>query len=290
MSKSRPVIDFGKEVYHVWITERPSTLAAALAYYGMFSLAPLIYVAFSVAGIVLDEASVANQFFDRLEFVMGAETAQFVQDAVYNLQQTSTGGSYLWSIISFLALLFAASGMFFQLQYALNTVWNVPAPERGETKNFIRQRLFSFLMVIGVGLLLIIMAVASLLMSWITSLLNIDAPGMGYTLLAFLAVATVSFALIYKILPNISISWKDVWIGAAVTAVMITIGGLIIGFYLSRSSASSALQAAGSVAVVLLGIRYMAQIFLVGAVFTRVYAHMFGSLRQLDGELNDPVN
>jgi membrane protein len=253
-------------------------------------LAPLIYVAFSVAGIVLDEASVANQFFDRLEFVMGAETAQFVQDAVYNLQQTSTGGSYLWSIISFLALLFAASGMFFQLQYALNTVWNVPAPERGETKNFIRQRLFSFLMVIGVGLLLIIMAVASLLMSWITSLLNIDAPGMGYTLLAFLAVATVSFALIYKILPNISISWKDVWIGAAVTAVMITIGGLIIGFYLSRSSASSALQAAGSVAVVLLGIRYMAQIFLVGAVFTRVYAHMFGSLRQLDGELNDPVN
>jgi membrane protein len=290
MSKSRPVIDFGKEVYHVWITERPSTLAAALAYYGMFSLAPLIYVAFSVAGIVLDEASVANQFFDRLEFVMGAETAQFVQDAVYNLQQTSTGGSYLWSIISFLALLFAASGMFFQLQYALNTVWNVPAPERGETKNFIRQRLFSFLMVIGVGLLLIIMAVASLLMSWITSLLNIDAPGMGYTLLAFLAVATVSFALIYKILPNISISWKDVLIGAAVTAVMITIGGLIIGFYLSRSSASSALQAAGSVAVVLLGIRYMAQIFLVGAVFTRVYAHMFGSLRQLDGELNDPVN
>jgi membrane protein len=290
MSKSRPVIDFGKEVYHVWITERPSTLAAALAYYGMFSLAPLIYVAFSVAGIVLDEASVANQFFDRLEFVMGAETAQFVQDAVYNLQQTSTGGSYLWSIISFLALLFAASGMFFQLQYALNTVWNVPAPERGEAKNFIRQRLFSFLMVIGVGVLLIIMAAASLLMSWITSLLNIDAPGMGYTLLAFLGVATVSFALIYKILPNISISWKDVWIGAAVTAVMITIGGLIIGFYLSRSSASSALQAAGSVAVVLLGIRYMAQIFLVGAVFTRVYAHMFGSLRQLDGELNDPVN
>ena len=172
----------------------------------------------------------------------------------------------------------------------VNTVWNVPAPERGETKNFIRQRLFSFVMVIGVGILLIILAAASLLMSWITSFLPIDAPGMGYTLLAFLGVATVSFALIYKILPNISISWRDVWIGAAVTAVMITIGGLIIGFYLSRSNASSALQAAGSVAVVLLGIRYMAQIFLVGAVFTRVYAHMFGSLRQLDGELNDPVN
>jgi membrane protein len=290
MTKLRPVIDFGKEVYQIWITERPSTLAAALAYYGMFSLAPLIYVAFSVAGIVLDEASVANRFFDRLEFVMGAETAQFVQEAVYNLQQTSTGGSLLWSIISFLALLFAASGMFFQLQYALNTVWNVPAAERGETKNFIRQRLFSFLMVIGVGILLIIMAAASLLLSWITSFLNIDAPGTGYTLLAFLAVATVSFALIYKILPNISISWRDVWIGAAVTAVMVIFGGLIIGFYLSRSSATSALQAAGSVAVVLLGIRYMAQIFLIGAVFTRVYAHMFGSLRQLDGELNDLAN
>jgi len=290
MTKLRPVIDFGKEVYQIWITERPSTLAAALAYFGMFSLAPLIYVAFSVAGIVLDEASVANQFFNRLENVMGAETAQFIQEAVYSLEQTSTGGSYLWSIISFLALLFAASGMFFQLQYALNTIWNVPAPERGETKNFIRQRLFSFLMVIGVGLLLIIMAAASLLLSWITSFLNIDAPGTGYTLLAFLAVATVSFALIYKILPNISISWRDVWIGAAVTAVMVIFGGLIIGFYLSRSSATSALQAAGSVAVVLLGIRYMAQIFLIGAVFTRVYAHMFGSLRQLDGELDDLAN
>lgn len=290
MTKLRPVIDFGKEVYQIWITERPSTLAAALAYYGMFSLAPLIYVAFSVAGIVLDEASVANQFFNRLENVMGAETAQFIQEAVYSLEQTSTGGSYLWSIISFLALLFAASGMFFQLQYALNTIWNVPAPERGETKNFIRQRLFSFLMVIGVGLLLIIMAAASLLLSWITSFLNIDAPGTGYTLLAFLAVATVSFALIYKILPNISISWRDVWIGAAVTAVMVIFGGFIIGFYLSRSSATSALQAAGSVAVVLLGIRYMAQIFLIGAVFTRVYAHMFGSLRQLDGELDDLAN
>ena len=284
MSKSSAVLDFGKEVYHIWISERPSTLAAALAYYGIFSLAPLIYIAFSVAGIFLDEISMATQFFDRLENVMGAETAQFIEGTVINIYQASTGGTYLSTIISFLALLFAASGMFFQLQYALNTVWKVPAPERDETTNFIKQRLFSFLMVIGVGLLLIIMAAASLLMSWISSFLNIDTPGQGYYLLAFIGVATVSVALIYKVLPNISISWRDVWIGAAVTAVMVTIGGLLIGFYLSRSGVGSALQAAGSVAVVLLGIRYIAQIFLIGAVFTRVYAHMFGSLRPSDGE------
>lgn len=283
MGRLRPVIDFGKEVYHIWITERPNTLAAALAYYGMFSLAPLIYIAFTVAGIFIDELSVATQFFERLEYVMGAETAQFVEQTVVNLSQAGTGGTVISSVISFLALFFAASGLFFQLQYALNTIWKAPPPKKGETTNFIKQRLFSFLMVIGVGLILIIMAAASLLFSWINSLLNINASGQIYYLLAFIGIATVSFALFYKVLPNISISWKDVWIGAIVTALLVTIGALVIGFYLSISGVGSALQAAGSFAVVLLGIYYIAQIFLVGAIFTRVYAHMFGSLRPSAG-------
>lgn len=286
MGNSRPIIEFGKEVYHIWVTERPNTLAAALAYYGMFSLAPLIYIAFTVAGIFIDELSVATQFFDRLESVMGPETAEFVEQTVVNLSQTGTEGTLLSSIISFLALFFAASGLFLQLQYALNTIWNAPAPERGETTSFIKQRLFSFLMVIGVGLILVIMAAASLLFSWINSLLNINASGQIYYLLAFIGIATVSFALFYKVLPNTSISWRDVWIGAVVTALLVTLGALVIGFYLSRSGVGSALQAAGSFAVVLLGIYYIAQIFLVGAVFTRVYAHMFGSLRPTPGEAN----
>jgi membrane protein len=285
MSISRPVIEFGKEVYHIWITERPNTLAAALAYYGMFSFAPLIYIAFTVAGIFLDELALATQFFERLENVMGPETAQFVEETVTNISQAGTGGTVLSSIISFLALFFAASGLFFQLQYALNTIWKVPPPQKGETTNFIKQRLFSFLMVIGFGLLLIIMAAASLLYSWINSLLNLTGSGQIYYLLAFIGIATVSFALFYKVLPNISISWRDVWIGAAVTAVLVVIGGLVIGFYLSRSGVGTALQAAGSFAVLLLGIYYIAQIFLVGAVFTRVYTHMFGSLRQSAGEI-----
>lgn len=286
MSKSPTVRDFGKELYDIWITERPTQLAAAIAYYGMFSFAPVIYIALTVAGIFLNELFVETQFFERLENALGPDTAQFIEESVYSISQTTSGGTVLTSVISFLALLFAASGLFFQLQYALNTIWKVPPPEKGATLAFIRQRLFSFVMVIGVGLLLVVLATSNIIFSWIGSFFQLDASGQVFSLIAFLGIATISFALFFKVLPDIKIAWRDVWIGAAVTALLITVGGFLITLYLKSSSIGSALEVAGSFAVVLLGIYYVATIFLVGAIFTRVYAHMFGSWREstVEGE------
>ena len=285
MSKTKPVIDFGKEVYHIWITERPTQLAAAIAYYGMFAFAPIIYISFTVAGIFINELTATTQFFEKLENALGPETAQFIQGSVESISQTTSGGTVITSLISFIALLLAASGLFFQLQYALNTIWKVPPAEKGETSSFLKKRLFSFVIVIGVGLLVVIMAAASFLFSWITSLLNLNASGQLYFLLIFLGITVLSIALFYKVLPDIKIAWRDVWIGAAVATVLVFIGGFLIGLYLGSSSAGSALEAAGSFAVVLLGIYYVAQIFLFGAVFTRVYAHKYGSMRGSTGEI-----
>lgn len=284
MTKSRPVIDFGKEVYHIWITERPNQLAAALAYYGMFAFAPVIFIAVTVAGLFFDNPAVITQLFERLENALGPETAQSIQNSVESISQTTSEGTVLTTIISFIALFMAASGLFFQLQFALNTIWKVPLAEKGETSSYLKKRLFSFVMVIGVGLLLIIMTVASILFTWITSLLNLNVSGQIYYTLAGLGLALLSIALIYKVLPDVKISWRDVWIGAGVTTILVGIGGFLIGLYLKSSNVGSALEAAGSFAVILLGIYYVAQIFLFGAVFTRVYAHKFGSLRTLDGE------
>lgn len=285
MSKSPAVLDFGKEVYHIWITERPTQLAAAIAYYGMFAFAPVIFIAVTVAGLFLDESTVVTQFFERLENALGPETAQSIQNSVESISQTTSEGTVLTTIISFIALLMAASGLFFQLQFALNTIWKVPTAEKGETSSFLKKRLFSFVMVIGVGLLLIIMTVASILFTWITSLLNLNISGQIYYALAGLGLALLSIALIYKVLPDVKISWRDVWIGAGVTTILVGIGGFLIGLYLKSSNVGSALEAAGSFAVILLGIYYVAQIFLFGAVFTRVYAHNYGSMRGSTGDV-----
>ena len=284
MSKSHIVLDFGKEVYHIWITERPTQLAAAIAYYGMFAFTPVIFIAVTVAGLFLDDSTVVTQFLERLEIALGPETAQFIQNSLDSISQTTSEGTVLTTIISSIALLMAASGLFFQLQFALNTIWKVPTAEKDETSAFLKKRLFSFVMVMGVGLLLIIMTVASILFTWITSLLTLNISGQIFYALIGLGLVLVSIALFYKVLPDVKISWRDVWIGAGVTTILVGIGGFLIGLYLKSSNVGSALEAAGSFAVILLGIYYVAQIFLFGAVFTRVYAHKYGSMRKSTGD------
>ena len=277
MNKSPTLLDFVKELYRIWVAERPSQLAAALAYYGVFSFAPVIFIAFAVAGVFIDELAMIHQVFERIGNVLGPEAAQLLQDNVETISQTTSGGSPLISLISFLALLFAASGLFFQLQYALNTIWNVPPPAKGETLVLIRQRLFSFVMAIGVGLLLVITTLVNVLLAWFGSFIPIERSVPISNLVALMGLITLSFALIYKVLPDVDIAWRDVWIGAAVTALLVTLGGLLVGLYLGSGRIGSALEAAGTFAVILIGIYYIAQIFLFGAVFTRVYASMFGS-------------
>jgi membrane protein len=275
--KTRPsIIEFAKELYRIWATERPGQLAAALAYYGMFAFAPVIFIAFWVAGFFIDQFS-TEQFFTRMENLLGPEVTLFIQDSVNAIAETTTGSSVITTLISVAALLLAASGLFYQLIFALNKIWGVPPPVRGQTSGLIRQRLFSFLMVIGVGLLFILASLVNVIITWFGSLFDLSSNMPVISALAFLGIATLAFALIYKILPETEISWRDVWIGAFVTAVLVILAAVIFGAYLSLGNVGSAFEAAGAFAVLLIGIYTIAQVFLFGAMFTRVFAEMYGS-------------
>ena len=272
------LLTFVKEIYQTWIGERPSQLGAGLAYYSMFAAAPIIYIAITVAGIFLDELAIAESFFEKIAQVMGEETALFLEEMVNTVAIDTSSGVTLTSIIGFLALALAASSIFFYLQYALNAVWKVTPPKRGATSSMIRSKLITFGLVIGVGLLLVVAAATNIILSLITNFFDIGSWG-GINFLAMIALGTLTFAIIYKVLPNIEIAWRDVWVGALVTALLLAIGGWGLGIYLANSSITSAFEAAGTLAVFLISVFFFAQLFLFGAVFTRIYASVFGSKR-----------
>lgn len=267
-------------IYQAWVSERPAQLAAALAYFGLFSIAPMILMAFTIANMLLDEIGERSQFYQRLEVALGAEATQLIQDAVQGLGERLAGGSSLVTLVSFLALLFAASGMFFQIQFALNSIFKTPPARDHHTKAFILQRLFSFLMVLGVGLLVILAAVVNIIVNWFGSLIG-ELTGMARTLpvldtAALWGLITLSFALVYKILPEARIGWRDVWPGAALAAGLVLMASALLGNYFSIGGIGSAFEAAGTFAVILIAINIFAQIFLFGALFTREYMVWFG--------------
>lgn len=280
------LISFVKELYQTWIGERPSQLGAGLAYYSMFSAAPVIYIAISIGGIFLDELALAERFYEQIAQVMGEETAAFLESMVENVAIDPSSGTPLTTIISSIALIFAASAIFFYLQYALNAVWKVPPPKRDATTAMVRNKLITFVLVIGVGLMLVVAAAMNIILSLITNFFDIGSWGIA-NFVAMIALGTAAFAIIYKILPNTKIAWRDVWVGALVTALIIAVGGWGLGIYLANSSITSAFEAAGTMAVFLISVFFFAQLFLFGAVFTRVYAAIFGSRKDL---LQSPSN
>jgi len=276
-----PIVDFFKEIYLIWIAERPTQLAAALAFFGLFSFAPVFYFALRIAGIFLDQTVLYERIMDRLEVTLGESTTQAVQSMLDSLSVTTTSENSLISLISFVSLLLAASGVFLQLQFSLNTVWKVPYSPQGALLRTVRKHLFSFLMVIAMGLLLVAAAVFSFFANWLSSFFILFGIQPSLTAVGLIGLATLSFGVMYKLLPDIKISWQDVWGGAAVAASLVTLGGLIIAFFLSHTNLASALEAAGSFVILLTGFYYFAQIFLLGAIYTRVYAHRYGSLREI---------
>ena len=274
---------FVKELYKIWISERPNRLAAALAYYSMFSFAPIIFIAVSIVELFIDEIDPASQLFQRLESLFGEEISNMVQEAVLALSKTPSSSSILVSVISFLVLLFTASGLFFQLQNSLNTIWRVPPPQKGQTTSFIRQRFFSFLIVIALGLIGVLATFANLLLGWFGStlerLLGIDARQVLAGRLVVPVLLILIVALFYKILPETKVAWRDVWLGALISTTLILAETVLVGLFIQNSSLNSALQASGAFTVLLVSFYYVAQIFLLGAVCCRVYADLYGSRR-----------
>jgi membrane protein len=278
------VRDFVKELYRIWLSERPTQLAAALAYFGLFSFAPVIYIAFTVAGLFIDKSALLDRIMTSFEAALGPEITLVIQEMLNNVASKASGGSWFITLISSIFLLLAASGVFFQLQFVLNKIWKIPTPTERMMWRTIRKQLFSFVMVIALGLLLVAAALLSFFASWLSSFFKLFGFQPSLTVVVFFILAVLSFTIMYKILPEVKIAWRDVWAGAIVAAALVAVGGWLVILILKNTMFASALEAAGSFVVLLTGFYYFAQIFLLGAIISRIYAHHYGSMRQLPAD------
>lgn len=263
-----------------WSEDKASRHAAALSYYALFSIAPLLIIALAVAGAVFGEEAARGRLTDELGGMLGNEGAQAVQTMIENASKPMEG--ILSAALGVAALLFGASGAFAQLQDSLDTIWEVrPKPGQGILA-MVRKRFLSFGMVLVIAFLLLVSLVVSAGLSALGAWLDGMLPGQEFLmravdLAASFAVAAGLFAAIFRFLPDAKIAWGDVWTGAAVTALLFTLGRYLIGLYLGRGAVGSAFGAAGSLVVVLLWVYYSSQILLFGAEFTQVYSARFGS-------------
>ncbi|MFN8473225.1 MAG: YihY/virulence factor BrkB family protein [Anaerolineae bacterium] len=280
MSFSR-IFGLLKDTFSQFNEDKAPRLGASLAYYTVFSLAPLLVIAIGIAGLVFGAEAARGQIMNSIGGLVGDQGAQGIQAMVQGASQQRTGG-IVATIIGIVALLFGASGVFGALQDSLNTMWEVqPKPGRG-IMGLIKSRFFSFTMVLGTGFLLLVSLIVSTGLSAFGAWLGNAMPGgeglwQVINFIFSLAVITVIFALVFKYIPEAKIAWRDVWIGAFITALLFTIGKFVIGLYLGHSAFSSSYGAAGSLLVLLLWVYYSAQILFFGAEFTQVYANTYGS-------------
>ncbi|MCC6958136.1 MAG: YihY/virulence factor BrkB family protein [Anaerolineales bacterium] len=263
---------FLEELYKTWISERPSQYAAALAYFSIFSFAPVIYAAYVVAGVFVRQISIAQINFEMVENTLGPEAANYLKNTVLSLANTTSSGSWLISLVGLLVLLYAASGLFFQLQFVLNKIFQAPLPTQGGTWRLVRQRLFAFLSVIGLGLFLALSTAVGILFSVFDRWFGPEWRLPGLDLVLNFVSVTLVFSLIYKFLPEVEMKWRNVWLGGLLAAALITIGEKLVSIFLAATRASSALEAASAFALILVSFYYAAMIFLLGAMFIRVYA------------------
>lgn len=275
---TKPIYGLLKQTFSEWSEDKVPRLGAALAFYSVFAIAPLLMIATSVAGLVFGRDAAQQHIVGQIASVVGPEGGATIEKL---LQDSSKPASGTFAVVTgVIVLLFGASGVFAQLQDSLNTIWEVaPKPDRG-WKGILRDRFLSLTMVLGIGFLLLVSLVVSAVISALTSYLGDsagEAIGHAINLVVSLAVITVLFAMIYKVLPDVKIAWRDVWLGAAATSMLFVVGKLVVGLYLGRSGVASAYGAASSLVMLLLWVYYSSQILLLGAEFTQVYANQFGS-------------
>ena len=263
-----------------WNRDEAPRKGAALAYYATFSLAPLLIIAVAISGSVFGREAATGQIVGQIQGLVGQDTAVAIQAMIEKSNQPAT--NIVTSLISIVALLLGASGVFGELQQSLNAIWDVePKPNRGILAA-LKDKFFSFTMVLGTGFLLLVSLVISAGLAAMSNILVGLMPGSAaipqlINFLISLVVITALFALIFKYVPDAKIAWVDVSVGAAVTALLFTIGKALIGFYIGYSSLSSTYGAAASLAVMLVWVYYSAQILFFGAEFTQVYANTHGS-------------
>jgi membrane protein len=285
LSKKRSsLVNLTKETFREWREDGANRLAAALAYYTTFSLAPLLVLIIAIAGLVGGREAAQTQTMAQVQDLLGADGREFVEGMIESASLTKTG--LVATFLGAVTLLFGALGVFGELQNSLNTIWEVkPKPAKNwldGLRRFVIKRLLSFTMVVGIGFLLLVSLIMSAALSAMGEYIGNRWPmaDLWLELLNFaisFIVITLLFAMIFKFLPEIKIAWKDVWLGAAVTSALFSLGKFLIGLYLGRSEVGNTFGAAGSLAILLIWIYYSAQILFFGAEFTQVYANHYGS-------------
>ncbi len=268
-----------KEAVSDWSEDKASRLSAALAYYTAFSIVPLLVVTIFVAGLVIGDEAATGAIVQELSGMIGEESARFFQDLVVKAREPGSGGT---AILGILLLIVGATGVFGQLKDGLNTIWEV-APKKGRGfVRFLRDRFLSFAMVMGIAFMLLVSLALSAFLAAMTDIVAGWMPGQKVLMwiLAFVvstSVYAVLFAMLFKWLPDVKMAWKDVWLGAAITALLFALGKLGIGFYLGRGTVGSSFGAAGALAILLIWVYYSANILFLGAEITQVYAKRYGA-------------
>jgi membrane protein len=269
-----------KDAYTAFGEDKVPRLAAALAFFTMLSIAPLVIMLISIVGMVYGQQAASGELSNQISHLVGASAAKSIEEIVKNANKPSTG--VMASIIGMVTLFMGAAGVFGQLEDALNTIWGV-APKPGlSLLTRLKDRFLSFTMVLGVGFLLLVSLALSAGVSTVSKFMGGMLPGADWLwhlleLALSFGLVTVLFAMIYKVLPDVKIEWRNVWVGALFTAGLFVIGKFAIGLYLGRSAVGSAYGAAGSLVVLLLWIFYSAQILFFGAEITKVWAHRQGT-------------
>jgi membrane protein len=263
-----------------WWDDNIPRMGASLAYYTLFSLAPILVVAIAIGGLVFGETAVRGQIVGQIQGLVGTEGGRAVQSMLEGAARH--GNNTLATILGLLTFFLGATGAFLELQTALDAIWRVKPKEGGSfLRVLLMQRLISFGLVVALGFLLLTSLLVSAALAALHSYLGTTFTGLvilweALNVIVSLGVITLLFALIYKVLPDVKLGWREVWVGALVTAGLFTIGKVIIGLYLGTTSIASTYGAAGSVVVVLVWVYYSAQIILLGAEFTRAYVEQFG--------------
>ena len=273
-----------KLTYQGWKEDKGSRLAAALTYYTVFSLAPMLIIAIAVAGLIWQRQAVQDQVLNQIQGLIGPQGRTFITGLLDSASKPAQG--IVATIIGIVTLIFGALGVFNELHNSLNTIWDVPEKKIvgmwNSMKEVIFNRFLSFTMVLGIGFMLLVSLVISTGISafgnWVGSVLPFQEVILQIiNLVISIAILTVFFALIFKVLPDADIAWRDVVVGALVTAILFSIGKTLIGLYLGSSAVGTSFGAAGSLVLLLLWVYYSAQLLFFGAEFTQVYANTLGS-------------
>jgi membrane protein len=279
----RPVWVLVSESVWAWVNDRASRKGAALAFYTVFSLAPILIVAIAIAGLFFGEEAARGEIYAQMSELIGPDGAQAIQAMIQSANRPEAGIAA--TIVGVVTLFIGATTALAELKDGLDQIWQVPNERMSGFWYFVRKRLLSIGMILSLGFLLLVSLVFSAVLTALAKRWgNFDGTGVilqGLNFLVSFVLVTVLFAMIYKILPSVRIAWRDVIIGAVVTALLFSIGKFMIGLYLGNSAIGSSYGAAGSIVLVLVWVYYSAQIFLLGAEFTKVYAHRDGSRRAM---------